>query len=44
MFIHNYLGILTSSGFKLKDANLFSTGHSEPGFQILSYVGQRAEN
>jgi hypothetical protein len=43
MFIHNYWGILTSCGFKLIDARLFSTGHLSPDFQVLSYVGKRTD-
>jgi hypothetical protein len=41
MYIHNYLGMLISCGFKLRSAELFSTGHLSPDFQVLSYVGER---
>ena len=41
MYIHNYLGLLASSGYKVENAYNFATGHTSPDFKVMSFVAKR---
>ena len=41
MYIHNYLGLLESSGYKVENAYNFATGHASPDYKIMSFVAKR---
>jgi len=43
MFMHNYPAILKRAGYKLIYIEALKTGHPDPDYRILSFVGKRIE-
>lgn len=41
MFIHNYPAILKAAGYKVVYIEALKTGHPDPDYRILSFIGQR---
>lgn len=43
MFIHNYPAILKTAGYKVVYIEAVETGHPDPDYRILSFIGERVK-